>query len=73
MTLPQVHAAVNALIDALPLPPKARRERLQHAASKLDYWQARNAAARRSHVKRRKKKLRQLGIRLSELPRCDPG
>jgi hypothetical protein len=73
VTLPQVHAAANALIDALPLPPKTRCARLQHIASKLQYWQARNVAARRSHVKRRKKLLRQLGIRLSELPRCDPG
>jgi hypothetical protein len=51
--------------------PKAKRELLQKAAAKIKYAQRRKAQARKSHWKRALEKLRQLGITLSELKRCE--
>ena len=63
--------ATNALLDALPLPDTPRQERLQIASEQLDYWQARNAQARQSHIKTRLAELEKLNIPLAQLPRCD--
>lgn len=73
VTIPQVHMATNALIDALSLPEAARQARLEHAAHDLDYWQARNQQARRSHTKTRLARLEKLHITPAQLPRCNPG
>jgi ribosomal 50S subunit-associated protein YjgA (DUF615 family) len=51
--------------------PKARSELLQKAATKITYAQQRNAEACKSHTKRTLEKLRQLGISLSDLERCE--
>jgi ribosomal 50S subunit-associated protein YjgA (DUF615 family) len=51
--------------------PKARGELQQKAATKITYAQQRNAEARKSHRKRTLEKLRQLGINLSDLKRCE--
>jgi len=43
----------------------------QRTAETIQYHQRRNAIARKSHTKTAKRKLRKLGIRLSELKKCD--
>ena len=43
---------------------------IEHTASTIQHWQQRNAAARKSHTKQTRKKLRQMGIKLSDLIRC---
>jgi hypothetical protein len=73
VTLPQVHAATNALIESLPLPSPARRLWLQHTADTLTHWQHRNQQARISHVKRRHQELESAGISLPQIPQCHPG
>lgn len=67
-----MHMATNALLDALSLPNPARAERLETAAEKIDYWQARNASARKSHTKTRHAMLEKAHIDLAQLPRCHP-
>ena len=42
-------------------------------AAEIGRTQARNAAARKSHTKATRKKLRALGIKLTEVPRCTWG
>jgi hypothetical protein len=73
LTLPQLHAVVNTLIDSLDLTPEAREERLARAARKMHHWQLRNAQARASHTRTRYRVLEQLGYQVDELPRCAPG
>jgi hypothetical protein len=65
--------ATNALIDALPLPEQAQTTRLNNAARRLDYWQWRNAQARKSHTKTRHRELETYNIDTAHLPRCHPG
>jgi hypothetical protein len=42
---------------------------LEKTAKKITYLQRRNAQARKSHTKTRRRKLHELGIRLTDLPR----
>ncbi len=70
MTECQIHTAVAALIPFWWLnlsPPKALLER---TSAEIARAQRRNAAARKSHTKRTRRKLRALGIKLTDLPRC---
>ena len=48
-------------------PPKMLLERV---SAEIQRAQRRNAVARRCHAKRTRRRLRELGIRLTELPRC---
>jgi hypothetical protein len=73
ITLPQVHAATNALIQSHPLPTDACHCRLARTAATLHYWHRRNAQARASHAKTRCEVLRDLGYHVDKLPRCAPG
>jgi len=43
---------------------------LAHVAATIQYRQQRNAQARKSHAKRTRKKLREKGIKLTEIVRC---
>ncbi len=73
MTVCQVHAAVAALIPSWCLgvsPPAALIER---TAAILQRKQRRNAASRVSHIKRARRQLRERGIKLTELKRCQWG
>jgi len=66
----QIHTAVAALIPFWWLdlfPPKVLLER---TSAEITRTQHRNAAARKSHTKRTRKKLRAVGIKLTDLPRC---
>jgi hypothetical protein len=42
----------------------------EQAAKKINWAQKRNAKARKSHTKSKRRKLRQLGIKLTEIKRC---
>ena len=72
ITICQVRDACNALIDALPLPRKARQERLTRAAQILTRTQVRNTNARRCHTKTRLEKLNQMNITPEHLRCCIP-
>jgi hypothetical protein len=43
---------------------------IEEAVGKIQHWQRRNAAARRSNIKRTRRKLREKGIYLKDLIRC---
>jgi hypothetical protein len=60
------------MIDALPLPPRHRNQRLERTSKNLIEDQHKNAQARRSHTKTRNARLNQLQINLAELPCCIP-
>jgi hypothetical protein len=43
---------------------------IEAAAAEIQHWQQRIASARKSHIKRTRKKLRKTGIYLKDLIRC---
>jgi putative heme iron utilization protein len=43
---------------------------IEKAVEAIRHWQQRLAAARESHIKRTRKKLRKMGIYLKDLIRC---
>jgi hypothetical protein len=43
---------------------------IKQTAKVVQHWQQRIAAARKSHTKRSRKKLRKMGIKLKDLIRC---
>jgi hypothetical protein len=67
----QVRAATSAVVQSWWLDAAATAELFRRTAKKIQYHQRRNAAARKSHTKTTKRKLRQYGIKLSTLKRCD--
>ena len=60
------------MIDALPLPPRNRKQRLAACAKKIHRHQVRIERARRSHIKTRLERLAALDIDLKQLPCCIP-
>ncbi len=66
----QAHTAVAALIPCWWLDERPSKKLLERTAEEIGYTQRRNAAARKSHTKATRKKLRALGIKLTEVPRC---
>lgn len=74
MTVCQLHTAVAALIRSWWDNDQPASDRLlEKTASKITHHQRRNAQARKSHTKTTKRKLRELGIRLTDVPRCSWG
>ena len=69
-TVYQVHDAVSALVQSWWLNARASTALLERTAEKINYHQQRNAIATRYHVKRTRKKLRQIGIRVSKIKKC---
>ena len=65
-----MHVAIAALIPSWWLNQRPSKKLLEHTAEKIRYKQERNAMARKSHVKRKRRLLRKLGIKLTEIPRC---
>ena len=65
-------AASDVLIDTMTLNKAERRRRIDHLAEVLQQTQQHNAAARRSHGKARRRRLRKLGIRVERLQSCLP-
>ena len=47
-----------------------RTRKLCKALGEVEYWQASNARAARSHRKQRLRELHELGIRVSKLRKC---
>ena len=70
MTECQVHTAIAALIPSWWLEQRPSRKLLERTAAEIERTQRRNAAARKSHTKTTRKKLRESGIKLTEVPRC---
>jgi hypothetical protein len=71
LTVCQLHTALAALVRSWWLSSAPATERLlAKAATKITWAQRRNAQARKSHAKRTRRKLRDLGIKLTELKRC---
>ena len=66
----QVHTCIAALIPSWWLGQRPSVKLLEKTAAKIGRTQQRNALTRKCHTKRTRKKLRQLGIRLTDIPRC---
>jgi hypothetical protein len=65
-----VHTAIAALIPSWWLNLCPPQELLERTSAEIERAQRRNAAARKGHTKRTRRRLRELGIKLTELPRC---
>ena len=65
--------ATNALLDALPLSKEDQKRRLAKAARIIRDTQRKNAAAKKSHAKARRKRLLKLGIRTEDGAMLHPG
>ncbi len=70
MTECQVHTAIAELIPSWWLGLRPPKKLLERTAAEIERTQKRNASARKSHTKTTRKKLRALGIKLTEVPRC---
>ncbi len=66
----QVHIAVAALVQSWWLNGALCTALIEKAAKDIGHRQQRLAAARESHIKRTRKKLRKIGIYLKDLIRC---
>jgi len=65
-----VHRAVAALVRSWWLNGALSAALIADAAKDIQHKQRRIAAARQSHIKQTRKKLRKLGIYLKDLIRC---
>ncbi len=72
VTVEQVRSAVNVWLDAVDLPPAARRERFHKELRKQQYYQRRNKQARVSHTKTRLARFEELGIDIPHIKSCLP-
>lgn len=66
----QVHTAISAVIRSLWLDGRAASALYAQAANDIRWAQTRNAQARISHTKTTRRRLRALGIKLTEVKRC---
>lgn len=71
LTTEQVRRAVNTWMKVT-APRRTKMERLERELAKQHYYQKRNAAARRSHTKTRKARLKDLGIDVDRIKSCIP-
>jgi SRSO17 transposase len=71
LTTEQVRRAINAWLQAA-MPRLSKTERLEKELAKQQYYQRRNAQARRSHTKTRKARLKALGIDADRIKSCLP-
>jgi hypothetical protein len=70
----QLHTAMAVLVQSWWDNGHAASDRLvEKTVQKIQKLQRRNAQARKSHSKTTRRKLRALGIRLTDLPRCGWG
>ena len=72
ISVEQVRSAMNVWLDAADLPSKARRQRIDDELTKQQYYQRRNKQARTSHTKTRLKRLKALGIDITQIKSCLP-
>ena len=66
----QVHTAMCAVVQSLWLDESPATKLFEHAAEKINWHQHRNATARKGHVKKTRRRLRNRGITLSKIKRC---
>jgi len=66
----QIHRVLGTLVRSWWLSGRASHRLIEDAAQTIQYWQQRNAAARRAHIKRTRQKLRIYSIRLKDCIRC---
>ena len=66
-----MHTAVAALIPYWWLSLRPPRKLLERTSEEIVRAQRRNASARRSHTKRTRRRLREGGLKLTGLPRCE--
>jgi hypothetical protein len=65
-----VHVAVTALVRSWWLNGALCTALIRAAVNEIEHWQQRIVAARKSHTKRTRRKLREKGIYLKDLIRC---
>ena len=65
-----MHIAAAALVRSWWLDGVLRTAVVEQAAATIQHWQRRLAAARKSHIRQTRRKLRKLGIYLKDLIRC---
>jgi len=65
-----MHTAVAAVVKSWWRDPSAADDLFEKAADKINWAQHRNEQARKSHCKTKRRKLKKLGIMLSEIKRC---
>ena len=70
VTESQVQTALGALIPCWWLDQRPSAKLLVRTAEEIRQNQHKNAEARQSHIKRTRERLRELGIKLTEIPRC---
>jgi hypothetical protein len=66
-----VRIVADALIQSWQLEPSCRASLFRRTIRRIQYYQRRNAHARKSHTKTTVRKLHRAGIKLAHLPRCD--
>ena len=71
LTTEQVRRAMNAWLEAA-AEKLTMAERFERELAKQQYYQGRNARARRSHTKTRKARLKSLGIDAESIKSCIP-
>ncbi len=71
LTMEQVRRAMNAWLEAA-AGRLTKTERFERELAKQQYYQGRNAQARRSHTKTRKARLKSLGIDVERIKSCIP-
>ncbi len=71
LTTEQVRRAMNTWLEAA-AGRLTKTERFERELTKQQYYQRRNAQARRSHTKRRKARLKSLGIDADSIKSCIP-
>lgn len=72
LTMEQVRRAINVYLGSCHLPRSHRRRCREKELSCQHYYQSRNAQARRSHTKTRRRKLAELGIDSDSIKSVNP-
>lgn len=70
LTISQLKQAMSALIESWWMTPASAERLLAATAYKLNYYQRRNAQARKSHTKTRNKKLATMGVDMATISKC---
>jgi hypothetical protein len=71
LTVCQIRTAASALVQSWWLSHTAAGQLIERAARIIRDTQARKARSRKSHRKRTLRKLREIGVTISHLPRCE--
>jgi len=70
LTVEQVRSVVNVWIRSVDFQPPDKRRLLEQEIVKQQYHQKRNAKARKSHAKTRKKLYHEMGIPIDTIKSC---